>query len=418
MHLIAATLCAAAALGAAARAEPPKALMSSVELIADHLDSGVIHGWHSNRLIRFGGQLYSSGVVHDENARNTWKRTGAFYRREKDGHWTTLAAFPQSVYTMMVDPSGIFWEAAPSDYANSLTFRMERPLDFKSFDRVYTGTCAYMGMGISPEGNVLILNAETGDMQAFVPNAITSEFYDHATGKWSRSRMVTPEGRYGYMGMILQGKRALAVLNSAIQDRKANPVAPHYSWRHVRLARCDDLTRGEWVQVPWLMPEYGGTALQDLALGPDGNAYLAYSNVSGSSYEETQKKPTLHYVARIKWDLTIEAFPTGLDHVGATRMLLDHAGGWHLVGRAGNLLHLWDLDAANGFKPTHEYVLPGTEKLQGYVIHTLRPERFGGQSDGDTVHLVTASYEPDPADPTKQTAALWHCSFHLPVARQ
>jgi hypothetical protein len=61
-------------------------------------------------------------------------------------------------------------------------------------------------------------------------------------------------------------------------------------------------------------------------------------------------------------------------------------------------------------------VLPRTEKLQGYVIHTLRPERFGGQSDGDTVHLVTASYTPDPADPAKQTAALWHCWFRLPVA--
>jgi hypothetical protein len=216
------------------------------------------------------------------------------------------------------------------------------------------------------------------------------------------------------MGIILRGKRALAVLNSAIQDRKANPVPPHYSWRHVRLARSDDLTRGEWVQKPWLMPEYGGTGLQDLTVGPDGNAYLAYSHVSGSTYEETTRTPTRHYVARIGWDLATSVFPTGLDHAGATRLLLDRRGGWHLVGRAGGLLHLWDLNASAEFRPTSEYVLPGTEKMEGYVIHTLRPERFGGASDGDTVHLLTAGYVKDAADPTKHYAQLWHCWFRLP----
>ena len=55
----------------------------------------------------------------------------------------------------------------------------------------------------------------------------------------------------------MQGRSALAVLNSAIQDKNANPVPPHYSWRHVRLARCEDLTKGKWVNKPWLMPKYG-----------------------------------------------------------------------------------------------------------------------------------------------------------------
>ena len=77
--------------------------------------------------------------------------------------------------------------------------------------------------------------------------------------------------------------------------------------------------------------------------------------------------------------------------------------------------HIWDLDPAQGFRPVKEYLLPGTEVLEGYIIHTLRPERFGVGADGDTVHLLSSSdvYEPGASVPAQ--AKLWHVSFRLPV---
>lgn len=391
---------------------------TTIELIADHQDPYMIHGWHSNHLIRYKGKLYVSGTIHDEKAPNGWKRTSTFYQREKDGKWSVISVFPQWIYSMLVDPKGIFWAVAPSDYTDTNTYRMTKPLNFQHFDRVYDGSCFYLGAGISPEGNVLILHAETGDMDVNVPNAIISQFYDHASGKWYKGqRMVTPEGRYGYIGLIVQGRRALAVMISAVRDPKANPVAPYYSWRHVRLARCNDLIKGEWKQVPWLMPEFGWTDPQDMTTGPDGSIYFVYRSVTGSSFQEASTALVHQYIVHIRWDLTTEVFPTGLDDVAPARLLIDHRGGWHLAGRKGDMLHLWDLDAKNRFKPTHEYLLQGTEKLESYVMYTLRPERFGGESDGDIIHLVSDGFVSDPSDAAKKSyAQLWHCSFRLPSA--
>ena len=60
--------------------------------------------------------------------------------------------------------------------------------------------------------------------------------------------------------------------------------------------------------------------------------------------------------------------------------------------------------------------------LEGYVIHTLEPVRFGGEDDGDTIHVVSARYVNNqgqkPAQDEKPTRAqLWHAQFDLPNAR-
>ncbi len=220
--------------------------------------------------------------------------------------------------------------------------------------------------------------------------------------------MVTPEGRYGYEGIIVRGTRALAVLNSAIQDPRANPVAPHYSWRHVRLARCDDLTRGSWEQKPFVMPAFGGTALQDMMLGPDGIAYLVYSNQSSEALEGLKKVPYVEYIARIHPDLRTDLFTPKIAR-GPAKLFCDSKGRWFIAGKAGKEYHLWRLDPEDGFKPLKEWVLEGTDMLEGYVCHTLRPERFGGEADGDNIHLLTAKYQKAP-----DRAQLWHVSFRLP----
>jgi hypothetical protein len=402
----------------AAAAESLPAIPTTIELVADSIASDVIHGWHSNRLLMHKGVLYADGSVDDPEAKTGWKTSGIYFSREPDGTWKEMGRTADRPYISFMAPEGRMWIAAPSTYVTAEVLRMKQPLGFGSFEQFYNGTSFYLGASISQEGNFLILHAESSDMQAFNANALIGGFYDHKTGTWHRSRIVTPEGRYGYVGIILQGREALAVLNSAIQDPKANPVAPHYSWRHVRLARCDDLTKGQWVNKGFIMSEYGNTSLQDLMVGPDGSAYLAYSNNSANTYEELKKRPMLHYIARIHEDLSTEVFPTGLN-AGATRILNDSKGGWYIVGRPGSKgnLHLWRLDPANGFKPTREWELPDTAKLEGYVIHTLRPVRFGGETDGDTIHLMTAQYikgEGGQKDHTK----LWHATFRLPVAEQ
>ncbi len=55
------------------------------------------------------------------------------------------------------------------------------------------------------------------------------------------------------------------------------------------------------------------------------------------------------------------------------------------------------------------------EKLQGYVVYTLRPDRFGGQGNDDTVHLVSAQFALDANGQPKARASLWHGAFELPV---
>ncbi len=428
------TFAVALAVAITVAAETPKPplpqLPTVVERITDNAAVGVIHGWHSNHLLKYNGVLYADGRVDDPAANNenaigaspgyAWTWGSGFFRRLPGGQWEKVCSSLESSYLSLMAPDGRMWDIAPSSFDMAEVIRMKNPLDFSTFEVVYAGSCSYMGASMSPEGNFLMLHAESKDIEAFRPNAIISAFYDQSTGKWHKQRFVTPEGRYGYIGILLKGKRALAVLNSAISDPKANPDPPHYSWRHVRLAKCDDLTTDKWENRGFLMPEFGATSLMDFIEGPDGNAYLAYSHGAANTLEEWRKTPTHHYIARIKPDLSAEIFPTTLE-AGATRILLDSKGGWYVLGRASDSeLHLWAIDPSNGFKPTREWVLPGTKKLEGYVIHPLRPERFGGEADGDTIHVMSARYVdenglPLTSDKRPHHSELWYAQFRLPV---
>ncbi len=80
-----------------------------------------------------------------------------------------------------------------------------------------------------------------------------------------------------------------------------------------------------------------------------------------------------------------------------------------MAGKIGKDYHLWRLDPREGFRPIKEWIIAGTEVLEGYVCHTLRPERFGGEADGQAIHLMTAKYLKAP-----DRAQLWHVSFSLP----
>jgi hypothetical protein len=79
----------------------------------------------------------------------------------------------------------------------------------------------------------------------------------------------------------------------------------------------------------------------------------------------------------------------------------------------GNALHVWDLDPRAGYRPGRERRVAGTERLGDYVFHTLRPERFGGDSDGDRVHLLGTPAPPDPPGRERADVELWHVSFLL-----
>ena len=140
-------------------------------------------------------------------------------------------------------PDGRFWVLGSTSFFNVHVYRMRNRLDFGSFEELYTGTNSYMGAGISPEGNLLVLHAETNAERALYPNAVIAAFYDNRTNTWRLNRLDTPEGRNGYEGVLVRGNQAFAVLNSTIND-PAHAAGGKYSWRHVRLARCEDLSAG------------------------------------------------------------------------------------------------------------------------------------------------------------------------------
>ncbi len=407
-----------AAVGSASGQPVAVPIAVQVEKVADNQWAGVIHGWHANRLLIASGRLYAIGLLPaPETAQEERFHTpGVFYRRESDGSWTAVESGLPHLYSFLVDPEGFFWGVSNTGYDNITVSRSIAPLDPSRFETRHTGLNFYSGVGMSPEGNVLAIYAETQNFDIYKPNALITAFFDRKTGQWHQSRIETPEGRYGYVGIVLRGRRAFAVLNSALRDPEANPVPPHYTWRHVRLAYCDDLRRGRWVVRAWLMPRYGSTTLQDLIVGPDGNAYLAYSHVGGNTLAEVAGKPALHYVARITMDrrLKTTVYPTQL-LVPASRLFVSTRGGWYLVGRPRGSTTLWlyTLDPSNGYLVKERRELTGTDLLQGYVIYTLRPERFGGQADGDRVHLLSAEQIPA-HDEQPERAVLWHAAFDLP----
>ncbi len=57
---------------------------------------------------------------------------------------------------------------------------------------------------ISPEGNFLLHMDNQNSEDEGVPNAVAAAFYDRKADKWHRSKAQTPEGRYGYEGILLK----------------------------------------------------------------------------------------------------------------------------------------------------------------------------------------------------------------------
>jgi hypothetical protein len=404
------------ALAASSRAQtvsaPPRAVPARVEKIADAVSATTIHGWNTCRLLRRGGVLFASAAVSNPNATEYWDHAGAFFRQD-DGRWSEIAKLPFNPYTMAVAPDGTFWVVAPPSYTDCRVLRSRTPGDLATLEEVHRGTCSYLGAAVGPEGNFLVLYAHSADSNAGTPNAVIAAFFDHATGTWHTSRIETPEGRYGYEGIVLRGKQAFAVLNSSLTDPDhSDAKGTRYSWRHVRLARCDDLTKGEWIQSGSLLPQDGKCALQDLIVGPDGDLYLSLSHVAAASHAELLAIESVpHRIARIHADLSVESFETGLQ-VGSSRLLVDPSGNFHLIGRWGaGGLRLWDLDRAQGFHAGESREITGSDPLEDYVVHTLCPERFGGEGGGDTVYLLGTRSPPDPPGKERADVELWLASF-------
>lgn len=391
---------------------PPRPVPARVEKIAERVSATTIHGWNTCRLVRRGGVLFASAARSNPDAKEYWDHGGAFFRRD-DGGWREVAQLPVNPYTMAVAPDGTFWVVAPPSYTECRVLRSRAPDDLATFDEMHRGTCSYLGAAIGPEGNFLVLYAESAESNAGTPNGVTAAFHEASSGRWHFSRIATAEGRYGYEGIVLRGTQAFAVLNSSLTDPDhSDAKGTRYSWRHVRLARCDDLVKGDWIQSGWLLPQDGRTALQDLIVGPDGDLWLSCSHVAASSHAELLEIAQVpHRLARIHADLSVESFETGLQ-VGSARLLVDPSGAFHLVGRSGaGGLKLWDLDRAKGFRAGAPRELAGTDALEDYVIHTLCPERFGGEGGGDTVWLLGTGSPPDPPGKERADVDLWLATF-------
>jgi hypothetical protein len=239
---------------------------------------------------------------------------------------------------------------------------------------------------------------------------VITKFYEASTDTWYTSRFETPEHRCGYEGIILRGKKAIAVVNSSacppVEGATNSESSP---WRKVRLARCDDLAKGQWTTRMWLNRDYGATGLADIYFH-DGSIYLTYSHSGADSREEYSNSQGGNFIARISDDLSVEEFPFP-QSVGAGRILRSSSGKFYFLGRSGSDLSLWDMDVENGFGLSNERRLVGVgDMLQSYVMHTLRPQRFGGEDDGDIIHLLNTTTSS--GDPNNEK--LYHVSFRLP----
>ncbi len=388
-----------------------------VEQVSEAVGSATMHGWHTSRLLKYDGALYfCANKVHPKNhTTGNWKLDrGQVFKKEPGGAWHEVADIDPRIYTSCVDSMGRFWTMSPTSFSYCTLWRSLPNMDLDTLHRMYDGTCAYLAAGMSKEDNFLLLHAEDTCHTARFPNAVIAIFYDRQTDSWFPSRMVTPEGRFGYMGIIIRGRRAMALMQSTIFDPTAAPDEPHYNWRHLRVARCDDLTKGEWRQDILVSRPFGFTMPSDMIVAPDGEIYLAYFHRGGDdSHEATEARPYEFHIARIGMDSGSEIFKPGFEPARA-RLFVDSKGQWYVVGREDEKIHLWRLDPANGFKPIKQWELFGTDNLVA-VLHTLRPERFGGESDGDTVHLVSSDIRPPAFNTTVKSFGLWHASFELPV---
>ncbi len=402
-----------------------KTIDTRIELATDCISPGTMHGWHSSRLLAYGGALYFMGSavqmpdVEDLSEFDERRARGQIFRRDmgEGGKWEHIADLPQRPYTSVVDPQGCMWMFNPMSFSYVTIYRSAPKMDLTHFHRMYDGTCFYGGTGMSPEGNFLVMHALDTNHTPRFPNAQICQFYEAETDSWHSSRLETPEGRFGYIGIILRGRSATALLQSTIFDPEVAPELFGYNWRILRIAHCDDLTTGEWKCEPMRKRKFGSTNVADMTTAPDGTIYVAYQHQGGDENRDaTEALPKPTYISRLGEDLSYEHFELELP-IGGPRMYWDSKGQCYLVARLEEDTppRLWRVDPDNGFKIIGEWLIEGAQAIQGYILHTLRPARFGGHADGNTVHIVSAErhadYEPD--DPAPLTMS--HLRFDLPI---
>jgi hypothetical protein len=62
-----------------------------------------------------------------------------------------------------------------------------------------------------------------------------------------------------------------------------------------------------------------------------------------------------------------------------------------------------------------EYVIHNTDKLEAYVIHILCPARFGGESDGNRIHILCSRVPKDAGGKELDHSELWYAEFEMPT---
>ena len=397
----------------------------TVECVVDEVGAGTLHGWNTGRLIKTGGALYfAANKVMPEGAdESDWRvQNTLMFRRDlsaADGAWELAADIEPRTYTCCVDHLGRFWSISPKHFNYITLWRSEPNMGLGNFTRCYDGSCAYLGMGVDRHtGNHLLIHAEDTNHMPRFPNPMICVFYDAETDSWRTSRIEMPEGRFGYLGIIVHGRKAVILMQSTQLDPVVEPNEPHYNWRLLKLARCDDLMEGKWVTEPLAMRKFGQSLPSDMVEMPDGRILVAYKHRGGDeSYEATQEKPYAFTVSVVNPDdLSFETFTPNIDVEASGRLFLGSDNRWYLAGRPAvdAALRLWRLDAAGGFEPTAEWDLPGTDVLKS-MLHTLRPDRVGGEDDGDTVHLASSDQPGVSFGDPRDRFGIIHARFNLPV---
>ncbi len=395
----------------------------TIEQVSPEVGSATLHGWNTCRLIKTDGALWfvANKPTPDGDDGSNWlvQRT-LMYRRELSagGQWELAADIEPRTYTCCVDNQDRFWSISPKHFNYITLWRSEPNMDLDTLVRCYDGRCAYLGMGVDRvSGSHLLIHTEDTNHMPRFPNPMICVFYDAETDSWRVSQIDMPEGRFGYVGIIVRGRKAVVLMQSTQYDPVVEPNDPHYNWRLLKLARCDDLMEGKWVTKPLAMRTFGQSLPSDMVEMPDGKILIAYKHRGGDdSYEATQEQPYAFTISIVSPDLSFDTFTPDLDIEAGGRVFLGSDNRWYLVGKPtdGEALRLWRLDADNGFEPTAEWLLPGTEVLKS-MLHTLRPDRVGGEDDGDTVHLATSDTPGVPFGDSRDRFAIMHASFDLPV---
>ena len=396
----------------------------TVEQVSPEVGSATLHGWNTCRLVKTGGALWfaANKPSPDDDDGSDWlvQRT-LMYRRELrvGGKWELAEDIDPRTYTCCVDHLGRFWSISPKHFNYITLWRSAPNMGLDDLVRCYDGRCAYLGMGVDRViGNHLLMHTEDTNHMPRFPNPMITVFYDAQTDSWAKSQIEMPEGRFGYVGIMVRGRKAVVMMQSTQFDPIVEPNEPHYNWRLLKLARCDDLLEGKWVTRPLAMRKFGQTLPSDMVEMPDGRILIAYKHRGGDeSYEATQEKRYAFTLSIVNPDdLSFETFTPHIDIEPSGRLFLGSDKRWYLVGKPAEnaAWRLWRLDADNGFEPTADWDLPGTEVLKS-MLHTLRPDRVGGEDDGDTIHLASSDAPGVSFGDPRDRFGIMHAHFKLPV---